>query len=111
MACQLLRPTLVANAPDEPSFEETVNHTQRELLREILEYCVEHPDAKDTVDGIMNWWRRRGVAEEPMAERRKAIDILISFGWLTRPRAGAFGEIYGVNKAKLPEIREYLKNE
>src|SRR6478609_7343682 len=110
MAAHLHPPTLVANAPDEPSFEETVNHRQRELLHEILEYCVEHPDAKDTVDGIMNWWRRGGVAEEPVAERRSAIELLISRGWLTRPRASALGEIYGVNKAKLPEIREYLRS-
>ena len=111
MAAHLLRPDVVANAPDEPSFEETVNHRQRELLHEILAYCVEHPDAKDTVDGILNWWRRGGVAEAPVAERRSAIDLLISMGWLTRPRASSFGEIYGVNKAKLPEIRQYLKSE
>ncbi len=27
-----------------------------EIAREILAYLVDHPDAQDTMDGIVDWW-------------------------------------------------------
>ncbi len=83
-----------------PSHGEPLSHS-------ILEYLVRHPDAKDTAEGVLNWWIATvpdGCDESTVAA---ALEGLVSRQWLTR-RQGSAGSIYSLNHARLNEIRRFL---
>jgi len=79
------------------------------LTHHILEYLLDHPDAKDTVDGVMNWW----VGQEGMSPQRQeveaALQSLVTKGWvLERVPAKS---LFGLNKERLEEIQRFLREQ
>jgi hypothetical protein len=82
---------------------------QLELVREILGYLVEHPDAKDVPEGILKWWLPKGRAEWGKEDVQKALESLTSRGWLIERGAAPSKKIYAINKDQLEEIRDFLK--
>ncbi|MGE5217825.1 MAG: hypothetical protein ACM3SP_12560 [Chloroflexota bacterium] len=79
------------------------------MARSLLAYCVEHPDAKDTVEGIQRWWFTTGQTSWGVDEVRNALESLTARKWLTRRTVRQAEEIYGVNKEKLDEIKSFLR--
>jgi hypothetical protein len=79
-----------------------------EVIRGILQYLIEHPDAKDTVEGVLKWWVPETFGKRGLAESEKALDILSSRGWLTVRKVSPAQKIYGVNKKFMKEIRIFL---
>ena len=78
-------------------------------MREILYYLTENPDAMDTVQGILNWWMPKGYRRQGGKEIQVALDSLVYRGWLM-PRPYNNGHpVYGVNKARLKQIKEFLR--
>jgi hypothetical protein len=88
---------------DQPGGEEQV-------IRGILQYLVEHPDAKDTPEGIYKWWLPKGRSERGRDEVQKAVDFLTSKGWLTKRETARLKQIYGINKDRLQEIKNFLNS-
>ena len=85
------------------------SHGQRRaVIREILLYLVEHPDAKDTIDGICDCWLPQDMDKAGRQTVREAIDVLVRRGWLTERKA-ASEIIYGLNKDRLEEIQQFLR--
>jgi hypothetical protein len=78
------------------------------VLREILRYLVEHPDAKDTLEGIVKWWLSTNQGEWGRAVVQEALDLLVARGWLMERGTLPSRKIYGVNKVRLGEIRAFL---
>lgn len=78
----------------------------RAAAREILRYLVEHPDAKDTVEGILKWWLREEGAKWSEEEVQEAINFLVSRGWLVGKEITP--KVYGVKKNGLDEIKRFL---
>jgi hypothetical protein len=70
---------------------------------------VEHPDAKDTPEGIYKWWRPERHANWGRDEVQNALDLLTLKGWLTKRGKIPSKEFYGINKDRLPEIRRFLQ--
>ncbi len=90
--------------------EEGPSESLMAAAREILSYLVEHPDAKDTTEGIMNWWLSKGDTERERDEVQKAIDFLVAKGWLVMREIADSKKIYGVEMGRLGEIETYLKD-
>ena len=68
------------------SVKASVSNVRNELADEILRYLLEHPEAKDTIDGIADWWLterrvRQGIAEVEAALRhlvdRGLVDVVV----------------------------------
>jgi hypothetical protein len=83
---------------------------ERKLLREILRYLVDHPDAKDTREGIHNWWLPGGHVEWENEEVQAALDLLIAKGWLTKRETSPAQTIYGLHKERVEEITRFLNS-
>jgi hypothetical protein len=80
------------------------------LIRNILLYCVENPDAKDTLDGINEFWLSPRGVHHGKNEVRAVLELLVeSKGWLTKNKAGASVTLYGLNKDSLSEIKSFLE--
>ncbi len=86
---------------------------------EILAYLLEHPDAGDTVEGIVQWWllERKIRNEERLV--REALSELVNRGLLTveevyrahaRPgkRQDKYFLRYSLNRSRIGEIQEIL---
>ncbi len=71
----------------------------------ILDYLVRHPGAKDTREGVINWWIAKPCPDERLAG--EALEDLVTKGWILK-RDTASRPIYSLNHAYLNEIRDFL---
>jgi hypothetical protein len=79
-----------------------------QVIREILKYLIEHPDAKDTPEGIGKWWRSKGGSGWRQEELQQALDSLVTKGWLIVRELSPSQKAYGLNKKWIKEISECL---
>ena len=79
------------------------------VLRHILHYLIEHPDAKDTVQGIVRWWLPGGIVKWEEAAVQDALDVLVARAWLTQRRMATSQTLYGLNQEKIGEIEAFLR--
>ena len=84
------------------------NHVERwRAIRQISAYLLQHPDAKDSIEGISKWWLS---GQQPKEEEiQKALDFLVTTGWMTEWATPGCKTIYHVNKMSLPEIKGFLE--
>jgi hypothetical protein len=80
----------------------------QKLQREILSYLMRHPDAKDTLEGITQWWLPAGSAG-PM-EVDRLLEALVRKGWLAVCTVGSGRRVYGLERDRRPEIEKWLGN-
>ena len=79
-----------------------------ELVRDILRYLIEHPEAKDTLDGIVGWWLPRDFQIDRTAVE-KALVFLVSKKWLCRIEIQPAQTLYNLNKQFLDDIGTFLE--
>jgi hypothetical protein len=75
------------------------------LAREILRYLTEHPDAKDTLEGIAQWWLLR---EQQIAHVEMAVALLVSRNLLRAHQRGVQPAYYELNRGEEQEIARLL---
>ena len=54
-----------------------------ETARAILDYLRKNPDARDTLDGIVQWWLPEQKLRPRIATIKEALDQLIASGSIT----------------------------
>ena len=74
--------------------------------RQILNYLIEHPDAKDTMEGILRWWLSKGSGEWKIEDVQEALEFLLSRGWIAEREITP--KVYGVKKNNLDQIKKFL---
>ena len=80
-----------------------------EIAYEILAYLVEHPDAHDTLDGIVQWWLPEQEFRYRVALVKEAIGKLLKGGWVTAHKGQDSRTYYRINEEKRTEIELILK--
>ena len=79
------------------------------LVYEILTYLAEHPDSRDTLEGIVQWWLLERRIEQQIAVVKEALAKLVAKG-LVLENKGRDGRIhYRINGRKHGEIQALLK--
>lgn len=82
------------------------------LVRAILRYLVDHPEAKDTVEGILTCWLPREGVEGAEAEVRSVMDELVLQGLLQARAIGRSDQrLYWLDQTRLPDVRALLGEE
>ena len=79
------------------------------VIRHVLHYLIERPDAKDTIRGILRWWLPRSVKIWDEAEVQSALDTLVAKGWVTQRKMSPSQSLYGLNQDGLEDILAYLE--
>jgi hypothetical protein len=83
----------------------------KDLQRRVLQYVLDGPAARDTVEGIALWWLR-GEETVPYAALREALERLVAKGWLIVRSMARDNEepkkMYGMNIAAVAAIRSFL---
>lgn len=88
----------------------TGTHTKSFVAREVLTYLVEHPEAQDTLEGVMEWWLLEREIKRQTALVREALSELVEQG-LVIEQSGGGRTRYQVNSARLREIGELINEE
>ena len=64
----------------------------------ILGYLCSHPDAKDTAEGVGNWWLNSEGIDVDSEVVRGSLDYLVRLGWLRTIARHAGVTVYGLNQ-------------
>ena len=79
------------------------------IFYQILAYFADHPQAQDTVEGIVEWWLLEQRIKRASTQVKAALAQLVAEG-LVIARKGTAGRVYyRVNRLKLREIRRLLR--
>lgn len=78
------------------------------VILEILHYLLQHPDSKDTSEGIFKWWLPKQIAERGKREVQEAVGSLVLKEWLIERETTPSKKIYGMNKKLIKEIRAFI---
>jgi hypothetical protein len=81
------------------------------IARAILGYMVEHRDAKDTLEGIDQWWLLKEEGERSLSDVADAIALLRSMDLIVETRRGSLPPFYGLNRDRQEEIAKWLGRE
>jgi hypothetical protein len=92
---------------------EAFSDMQLVLSRRILKYLIQHPEACDTTDGIMDWWLRGGRVGEAQTGQAKeevetTLEAMVGKGWLVARKTDASPKLYGINEERVSEIEAFL---
>ena len=85
------------------------NKTQ--IAHEILAYLAEHPDAQDTLDGIVQWWLLERKIKYQKVLVKEVLDELISEKLIKEYPFEGSRSRYQINRQKIEEARRLLCNE
>jgi hypothetical protein len=87
-----------------------VNNPSGPLADEVLTYFVQHPQAEDTVEGLVEWRLLEQESRYGVAEAEAALSDLVDHDYLIECRRCDGRTCYGLNRAKEREIRMHLKS-
>ncbi|MBI1807049.1 MAG: hypothetical protein HYR76_08385 [Ignavibacteria bacterium] len=82
---------------------------KEEIAQVILRHLSKHPDAGDTVEGIVNWWVRKEMFEMKSEGIVEVIDKLTMQGFLIAKVYGSAHKVYFLNKEKMRDISQMLE--
>ena len=79
-----------------------------QVCSDILAYVTEHPDAGDTVEGIIQWWLLRQRIKHQESVVKNALAKLVAEGLMIE-RKGSDGRIrYHINRQRQKEIKDLI---
>ncbi|MGE0824923.1 MAG: hypothetical protein AB7G75_17810 [Candidatus Binatia bacterium] len=79
-----------------------------ESLVAILRYLLANPTAKDSIQGITNWWLPQISGRLGKRKIKASLDLLVSKGWLIGRSSLQSEIIYWLNESKVMEIEKFL---
>src|SRR5271165_1534266 len=77
-----------------------INTKLPRLARHILRYLREHPEAQDTVEGIMVWWVSERAIKHWLPQVRRSLAALVSRGYLEKRRTVDGHVFYRLNTSR-----------
>ncbi len=80
----------------------------RSIQHELLTYLTSHPEAKDTLKGIQQWWFADALTRVRLGDLTSALAELVHRGWITATNPSGAETLYGLSKEHLKEIEEFV---
>ena len=81
-----------------------------QISYQILSYLIEHPEAQDTLEGIVEWWLLEQQIKFQTVRVKKALAELVAKGLVIEQKGNDLRVHYCVNQSKYKEIQELLLN-
>lgn len=78
------------------------------IAREILRYLECHPEAKDTIDGIVQWWLRQQGRARWRRDVKRAVAVLCSHDLILETRRPGVPPYYQLNPQQGEAITKIL---
>jgi len=84
----------------------TGGYDSREIARAVLRYLKAHPEAKDTLEGIVRWWLERERSERLLEEVERAVTLLLSRDLVLETRRDGMPPYYELNPSRREAITQ-----
>jgi DNA-binding MarR family transcriptional regulator len=81
------------------------------MVRDVLTYLVNNPDAQDTLEGIAEWWLLERKIESRAAKVKEVLAELVAKGLILERRGSDSRLRYLINTDSQDEIRALLSKE
>lgn len=78
------------------------------IAHEILAYLADHPDAQDTVEGIVEWWLQEQMIQHRMVEAKAALNYLVKKEFVIEKRSEGRPLVYCLNPEKVQKVRDII---
>jgi hypothetical protein len=75
---------------------------------QILTYLAEHPEAQDTLEGIVEWWLLERQIKFQTARVKEALSELVVKGLILEKKGPDSQTHYRINQARHKKIQELL---
>lgn len=82
--------------------------TSKRVVWVLLGYLYAHPDAKDTAEGIADWWLRGCGVTANGEDVKEALNELVIRDWLTVTGSPSRHKIYSLNPVRKMELQQLL---
>ena len=79
------------------------------LADKVLAYLVQHPQARDTTEGIVEWWLLEQRIQCAIADVEAALSDLVRKDFLITHQCSDGRISYGLNREREREIRRHLR--
>ena len=80
-----------------------------QIAKKILTYLADHPDAKDTLDGILQWWLLEQQIKHEVESVREIVSERVKGKLLLKRKSRDSRVHYRLNRKKYEEIQALLK--
>jgi hypothetical protein len=90
--------------------EESSTGNVQAVAAEILQYLVAHPQARDTVEGVLKWWLPIHPVQRTKAVVQEALSLLVAQSRLTKRSITHSEDVYSADEAQMEEIRTLMGN-
>ena len=93
------------NPPDQKK-----NKEKEELAEEILQYLIDHPNAQDTLKGVVNWWLLERTVKHPTALVKEVLEKLVADGLVIAQQGSDSQTLYKINRRRRRKIISLLQH-
>lgn len=96
LAYELLKPMKDSQPGRAVIVPDNAHASLKTIVDEIKSYLDSHPNAADTIEGIIKWWWLRTRYEKSREEVQRAVDILVKHG-VMKKKVTAGGQVIYTN--------------
>ena len=82
---------------------------KKQLSEEILQYLIDHPNAQDTLKGIVTWWLLERTIKRQTTLVKEVLDILVADGLVIAQQGSDSQTHYKINRGRRKKIISLLQ--
>lgn len=82
---------------------------ESEMAYDILAYLSEHPDASDTLQGIVEWWLLEQEIKSRINQVERALSELVAKGLVLESKGKESQTRYRINRRKIKQVKMLLR--
>jgi hypothetical protein len=86
-----------------------MNEKKEQLAEEILQYLIDHPNAQDTLKGIVTWWLLERTIRHRTALVKEVLDKLVADGLVIAQQGSDSQTHYKIDRRRRRKIISLLK--
>ena len=86
-----------------------MNEKKEQLAEEILQYLIDHPNAQDTLKGIVTWWLLERTIKHRTALVKEVLDKLVADGLVIAQQGTDSQTHYKIDLRRRRKIISLLK--
>lgn len=89
--------------------ERNLGRNGLQIAVDILCYLSKNPEAKDTLEGIVDWWLLQQEIERKVANVKKVLDELVREELILEIKSGDNNRHYRISAEKYDQIMKFIE--